>query len=350
MLCCKSQSALGILYLVLISCTIVKDSDITSLDQLNKLKLSSIEIKQSLSGLGSGQSLTGIAAITDSAVNIPQTIDINATINSTLTKLTRINWPTVPSNSKLKFRSGATSGITIATYYFQNGMPRSTSVLVNGQLKEWYTPFYNANWQLTNFRSRIYNTADTIVYRDSLTYYTSGFEQGYVGSIVRQTNQTAASKAGTIAFHYVNYGSNNNIGLGSNIGNNVVYAGYNYDYGNCLCPNNSGNSCTGCTLSFGSGNTSHFIATPLQISTLLSQLQIEDIKISNSSSCNSGSPSTNYDTYYFHPLMLTMGLYPHGNLLLDIYSIDWWQPGSTTAGINITSPTETVTFNFNYGK
>lgn len=329
------------LFGVLYSCTIVQNSDITSLSQLNSLSIKSIDIIQNLDSLN----LTSSATVIDSVVSSLVTIDINNKINGTVTKLTKITWPTVNPKSKLKFRSGVTSGIQVRNYFFQNGLPRSSQVVANNQLKEWFTFYYDNNWQLTNFRSRIYTSTapDTTVYRDSLIYNSSSSYIGYIGSLVRKAPYTP-SQSGTINFPYATYGSD--IGLG---GGNVTYLGYNYGFGNCLCPNNSGNSCSGCTVSSGNNSNSSFIVKPLQVGALLSQLQIEDVKVHNNSSCqNAGGGGTNYDTYYFHPLMLMRSLFSHGDALLNIYSIDWWQPGP-----QISSPlnnNETVTFNFNYGQ
>lgn len=334
----KNSSAIGVLLLI-ISCSIIKDSDVTSLDQLNKLKLSSIDIVQDLSGTVS----TGKAVVTDSIYGTPATagvfIDINNLITGSVTKQTSITWPLF-TKTKMLFRSKITStGIVIKNYFYQNGAPRSCTVYQNRQLKEWYSFYYNNSWKLTNIRSRIYSsvpTADTTIYRDSLIYNSSG----YISSMVRKS-PTTPSKVAMINFTYQQYGSNSSLQLG---GTTFSYSGYNYFYSNCNCPNNSGNACSGADAQV-SNLSARFIATGAQLSSIVTQLKIDDIKNTGGNCGGSGGPS-DYDTYYYHPLMLLRGSFTHGDILLNIYAIDWWQPGGQIS--SNPSSNQNVTFNFNY--
>jgi len=347
----KNQTVTGLLLLVLISCTMIKDSDVTSLDQLNNLKLTSIEIVQNLN---SGASSSN-AIVQDSLYKTPvqATIDINGKISGSVVKQTSITWPVI-AKPKMIFRSKVFStGIVIKNYFYQNGKPRSSTVYQNGQLKEWYSFYYDNNYKLTNLRSRIYLSvpaADTIITKDSLIYGISGIELGHVTSILRKLPITNASPV-TIHFPYTNtYGGNINLGISNSGGSNTTYGSYQYNYGNCLCPNNSNNSCFGCdaqlSTSQGSSPTSHYLIEGQQLSNLLSQLKIIDVKVNTNGSCGQSGSATNYDTYYYHPLMLLQAWFTYGDILLNIYAIDWLEPGSTTS-INV-SNNETITFNFNY--
>ncbi len=328
---------LAVLLCLLFGCTIIQSSDITSLDQLNKLTVKSIDITENLST----QSLTATATLVDSIMNAPVFIDINNTINGTVAKQTKITWPAVTSDSKLKFRSGVTTGIVIKNTYYQNGMPRHSFIYGNNLLKEWYSFYYDINFNLTNVRSRIFASPDTAVYRDSLIYNTSGFQSWYVSSIVRKSPYNP-SKAGTINFTYSQYSPY------VSLNGPVQYAGLQYNPSNQNCPN--GTSIDNC---FGSSfidnaspnSSSSYVINTSQVGNLLNLLSIADLKINN----NGGAPR-NYDTYYFHPLMLMRNLFSHGNFLLTIYMIDWWQPGQPVSGPTNFTKNETVTFNFNYGQ
>jgi hypothetical protein len=346
----KNQVTFGVFLLVLISCTIVKDSDVTSLDQLNNLKLTSIEIVQNLN---SGASSTK-AVVEDSLYKtaVQATIDIDGKISGLVAKQTSIIWPVI-AKTKMIFRSKVSStGIVIKNNFYQNGKPRSSSVYENGQLKEWYSFYYDNNYKLTYLRSRIYLSvpkADTIITKDSLIYGTSGIELGHITGIFRKFPVTNSSV--TIHFPYTNtYGGNVNLGVSNSGGGNTTYGSYQYNYGNCLCPSNSNNSCFGCdaqlSSSQGSSPTSHYLIEGQQVSNLLSQLEITDVKVNTNGSCGQSGSATNYDTYYYHPLMLLRGFFTYGDILLNIYAIDWLSPGSTTS-INV-SINETVTLNFNY--
>jgi hypothetical protein len=322
-----------------VGCSIVKDSDVTSIDQLNSLKLRSIEIIQSLSS----SPLSNTATIIDSAANSPVTIDFAKSIPGTIVNFQLIKWPNVPTNSKLQFSSGVTSGITLSISFYQNGLPRTTAVYQNGIPVEVYKFLYNQNWQVTHLvtTDSIISASNTVYYRDSLVYNSSGL----VASLIRIYSKTSHT---TLNYAYSQYGNNTNLG-----GSSVSYGSLNYFFGNCLCPGNSDGSCFGCSSNStsGGGNTqSNYIIQQNQTLDLLSQLTIEDVKITNGSNCGSGSGAgTNYDTYYFHPLMILKNKFSHGDVLLNIYSIDWWKQGAPLSQTNYKG-NESISLNFNYAQ
>ncbi|GHM99611.1 hypothetical protein WSM22_11010 [Cytophagales bacterium WSM2-2] len=331
--------------LIGISCSIVKDSDVTSLDQLNQLKLTSIEIIQNLNGTSSPQSYK--TAATDSIYATPATttIDFNQKVSGTITKMTSIAWPSF-TKTKMLFRSKITStGIVIKNYFYKNGVPRACQVYQNNQLKEAYSFYYTSTWKLTDIRSRVYLSvpaADTIIYRDSLIYNSSG----YISSLIRHFPSPLPAKSPvTINFSYQTFSSNGGLSLGGN--GPISYNGYSYTFGNCNCPNSSGSTCSGCDVQVGNSYTSHYITQGLQVSNIVNQFQIQDIKVTNGNNGCGGSGGPNdYDTYYFHPLMLLKGMFSHGDILFNIYSIDWLQPGAQISGL--LQKNESVIFNFNY--
>jgi hypothetical protein len=336
----SSKFGYHLLLIIGFSCSIVKDSDITSLDQLNQLKLSSIDVTQNLATTNVP---TASIMVTDSIYKTPVTtfIDLNNKISGTVVKQRIFTWP-VFSKTKILFRSKISStGIVIRTGFYENGSPRGTTVTQNNQLKEWYSYIYDSKWKLTNIISRVYTSipaADTTIYRDSLVYNSNG----YVTSLIRKSPATATV---TLNFQYQTYSSNGLPQLGGN-SSAVTYHGYNYNYGNCNCPNSSGNSCSGADLNANSGSlNARYIIIGDQTSSIMTQLQIEDIK-ANGGNCGNSGNTGDYDTYYFHPLMIFRGYFTHGDILLNIYSIDWWQPGAATTGGPTTN--EGITFKFNY--
>ncbi len=342
----KKYSAFGTIVSVyiLLSCSVVKDSDVTSLDQLNNLKLASIEIIQNLKGSASSST----APVVDSLYNTPSstTIDVSGLINGLVVKQTTMAWPAF-AKTKMQFRSKITAGILIKNYFYQNGKPRASAVYQNNKLKELYSFYYDKNYNLLNIYSRVFTSitaADTV--RDSLVYSPGG----YLKQIIRKS-ATTPSKAGTINFSYTKYSnySDSTLGTGGNSSlPNPTYGSYQYIYGNCFCPNSNGNSCFGCDAQINS-SASHYLIQNLQVSTIVTQLQFEDVKIINAGSCGRLQGSTDFDTYYFHPLMILKGLFARGDILLNIYAIDWWQPGAVITSSSFTT-NETVTLNFNYAR
>ncbi|HTH56091.1 MAG TPA: hypothetical protein VL728_08585 [Cyclobacteriaceae bacterium] len=334
----SSKVGFPLLLIIGFSCSIIKDSDITSLSQLNQLRLSGIDVTQNLA---TTIVPTATIAVTDSIYKTPitTTIDLNNKINGTIVRQSIFTWP-VFTKTKMIFRSKISStGIVIRTSFYDNGNPRGTTVSQNNQLKEWYSYLYNSQWRVTNVISRVFAT-DTTVYNDSLIYNT----QGYVSTLLRRSK---GAPLVTLNFQYQTYSSNSLPQLGGS-SSAVQYNGYNYNYGNCNCPSSSGNSCSGADLNTNSGQlNARYIITGAQTNSILTQLEIDDIKTGGGNCGNSGNTGA-YDTYYFHPLMINRGYFTHGDILLNIYSIDWWLPGAVTTGGPTTN--EGITFKFNYAR
>lgn len=338
----SSKVGFPLLLIIGISCSIIKDSDVTSLAQLNGLKMTSIDVTQNLA---TTVVPTSTITVTDSAYQTPvtTTIDLYGKVSGTVVRQRFFTWP-IFAKTKMLFRSKISStGIVIRTGFYENGNPRGTTVSQNNQLKEWYSYIYDNKWKLTNIISRVYASipaADTTVYNDSLIYNSAG----YVSTLMRRSRGTSVA---TLNFQYQTYSGNGLPQLGGG-SSPVQYGGYNYNYGNCNCPNSSGNSCSGADLNANNGSlNARYIITGAQTSSILTQLQIEDIKTNGGNCGNSGNTGA-YDTYYFHPLMIFRGYFTHGDILLNIYSIDWWQPGAATTGGPTTN--EGITFKFNYAK
>lgn len=155
----------SIALIAILSSCILEDSDITTLDGLKKLKLKGVEITQVLN---SGTITQGMPT-QDSVLNISFSL-------GKLTKQTKIQWQDVQSSSKLKFRSGVTSSITVKNRYFDNGKIRSCWVFSGSILREQYYFTYNAQGKLIILIANILEEGKTEPYKtfDSLLYGDQG--------------------------------------------------------------------------------------------------------------------------------------------------------------------------------
>ena len=144
---------------VCVSCSILDDSDITTVDDYKKLSLKTITIQQNLGN----ETRSKIASVTDSTLNISFTL-------GKLTKQIKIQWPAVEKDSKFKFRSAVTSNITIKNRYFADGKIGSCLVFSRDSIREQYYFKYNALGKLITLstfiieKSTSYSTNDTLIY------------------------------------------------------------------------------------------------------------------------------------------------------------------------------------------
>lgn len=309
-----------IFFAFIFSCTIIEDSDITSQKELDNLQFKSIEITQKLSS--GTQNATGFA--TDSVLDV-------TTPTGKLNKQIKIQWPEVSTNSKLKYRSGITSGIYISNWYYETGKIYNSVVFVNNVAKEIYSFRYDANGRLNKIITRVpHVNLGPATSNDTLIYKTNG----ELASITRKYPAT-----GTIAtFTNLNYQTSDN----SSKLNTFIFQGMEYvrPCSGGGCPQWGGNY----HVSPAPAN-SNFPAGVMNLATFQREyLSMQDFNSINQNNCGSTGCDAWIDTFYFHPLMILKDQFDAGNDLLFIYMVDWWQPISTQES----TTDEKVTFSFKY--
>ncbi|MBI1767801.1 MAG: hypothetical protein HY015_04850 [Bacteroidetes bacterium] len=328
----------GVLLLLftVISCTIVKDSDVTSIDQFNKFKLKSFEIDQSTSS-GSSSALATLKY--DSVQNI-----ISKISGYHITRLVAYSLPPL-GTKKMQLRSETNLKTDLLFYYRDDGLPITLFILAGDSLVESYRFYYNSLRQLAKVVTDIDpidNKPETIHYRDTIIYPSSTAAAAYPSSIKRNSPYDA-SMAGTFTFtpcstcpsSSTNRLSNISFAYPSNL-NQPIFQLY-FNTGGCdnsseyypyQCGGVSKNNSTG-----GGGSSNSY------------QLSFRsDITFNKTISTSLTSASVS-DAYYFHPLMILKDAIPQGSLYFWFYSIDWFQ----TTG-NSLSNSDVVKINFNYGK
>lgn len=307
---------------MIVSCTIIKDGDITDPTQTSKLKLKSIEIKQSLN---SGDQ-TGLASVTMNAAG----------------QIEKISWPSL-GNKKVKFRSGFSSAVT-STLTYAGG--KLTGFDTQSGLEK-YEFEYNAAGNLVKltstgtFTGAIVKTVDTLYYNaqskvsrvDRSLYNNTGVKtQITISPIIYLTDGTLDG------FNYKSIPIKQDLGqLGG--------GGY--------CPNDK--STSNCTrYDFGIGGPGQGAPNVLVkrelTGTLIDKIEFADLRFggNDNTSCNDNTCTRSMDDYYLHPIMLLKSYFNNGDDLFVIYMIDWWTPGSGTLTTNI-KKNDIVDFNFNYG-
>lgn len=304
-------SSLAILGL-LISCTILEDSDITSYDELKSLKLKGITFKQVLSGITYSR---GIPA-TDSILNISFPL-------GKLTKQTKLTWGNV--DAKFRFKSGATSNITIVNRYFDNGNLRSSLVYSGSTVREKYYFNYNSNGKIKALNRTLYTDQKDSIKKttsyDSI-FYDPGSGDKFFGFAIRNANATKnATKIGEFVTEPI---SPNACGLVW-VFNRSVYTGNpaddkEYDY--CGSTN---------FYIYPGGQSADFKSIG---SDLLEEVYLGDRVTDSDKKCCA-------DVYYYHPILFL----PVSINYKIMYAVDWWEEVTPTTPSN---QSESVQFSFLY--
>ena len=301
-----------IFFILIFSCSIIEDSDITSKGELDNLKLKSIEIKQSL-GSGTTTSLAIVTSIV--AVDNPVT-------NGRVTKQVWMSWPVLGSN-KLRFRSGFNEPSILLTSFLETGDVYNVVLYDEDTVvQELYRFRYDEDGRLSKiitFIPELY--ADLPASNDTLIYDTGG----RLVTVERRSDYSA--NAGN--FTWTNDG----------MIDQFTFKSTNY-YKACQG--------SGCGPWFG-GNY-HAIPVsggqPLGILNLTDSerqyFRIDDKNDVDTNQC--GNCATWADTIYFHPLFLFQDDVQLGSTLLFLYLVDWWKPSTGQPSGN----NEKVTFSFRY--
>jgi hypothetical protein len=307
---------LGFWTLLLTSCTIIKDSDITSSSDFNKLKLKGFEINQTTN---SGDQ-TNTAQITLNAQG----------------KTEKINWPAL-GNNKFNFRTSITTSATSLLTYNSTGNLITFDTQVGSQSVERYDFLYNSMGQLIRlissgtFANNVVSTSDSLIYN----------AQERLAKLERTTKSTTGANVKTT--YSTTYQNDALYSISLPIIGSSPFT-FNFDPGTGYCPNNtSSNECTRFRENYQASqgeNASVLIKHNLSGS-ILSQVQFR----------NTRNISEESDFYNFHPLMVLSSEIKQGRDLLAVYMIDWWLPGprqNSNSGNNSTN-NKYLNFNFIYG-
>lgn len=302
------------LLVLLVSCTIIKDNDVTSQKKLDSLRLKSVEIAQVTD---SGSSTIVAVVTSDSVVNI-------SIPNGKINRKVWMDWPAF-GNYKLKLKSGVTTAFKTYTSYLESGKPYTFHIFRNDTLiVESYRFRYDANGRLNKILSFTKSCCDTPTSNDTVIY-----DRGKLASIIRRSDDP--SKAGTFLFTFQNSNPLDQL---------IKFTFQGMEYGN---------PCQNCGPSWG-GNyyvvpgTTGFPAGVMNLTSFQREyLSIQD-RNNNLQGCSGSGCIRWIDTFYFHPLMMLKDQFEFGDELLFIYMVDWWQPISTKESPN----DEKVTFSFKY--
>jgi len=296
-----------------LSCTILEDTDVTTADELQKLKLTSIEITETLNGSTSTQT----AKVTEEIIN--ETLPNGAT----LTKRKTISWPSF-ANPKFQFRSGVTSDITLVSEY-----------LVNGKIKFWRVKSAGTEYETYEFK---YDA-------DVLNFLVTTIKD-------KSTNQTIITNADLYFTKDLNfpqyrnpiYDPKNNASFGGDAitPNNPCGFSFVWEY-ELECTTTTPPVCTFKNkkeYNYCEGNN-FYIVTPagaggrIQFQVFQTKL-LEEVYLAESQS--GGSCCT--DKFYYHPY-----LFMPGDVRIKImYAPDWWEEKTSFSG----DIDQSVRLKFNY--
>ena len=327
MLRCNHRVTVGVLLLLLISCSIVKDSDVTSLTELKSLTLKSFEIVQH-SQAGNSSAFASLKY--DSVVS--------RTSAGTGAHISRVKAFTLPAfgNPKMKLKSGTTAATEITIGYRDNGMPNAFVVSKGDSVVEVYKFFYNSSSpnQLIKFVvdiDPIDNLPELLHIKDTIIY-TSGIS--YPSSIIRHSPDPTVAGTFTACQNCGSGSSAQTINQYSFQGQSSYQVNFN-SAGNCSSNTYYPYPCgginrTGSTGGGQNGNQNQltFINNFTFSKTIQTQL----------------TSASNVDAYFFHPIMIVKDGITHGDFFFWFYSVDWFQ--TTNNSLN---NDDLVKININYG-
>lgn len=303
-----------VLLTLLFSCSILDDSDITTYDELNGLKLKGITFTQVLNGVTHSK---GIPAI-DSTLNISFSL-------GKLTKQTKLTWGNVDvygsTSSKFRFKSGATTNISVVNRYFDNGNLRSSWVYSGSTIREVYRLTYNSNGKIQAVSTTLYTDPNDLTKKtasyDSI-FYDPGSGDKFFGFAVRSSD---ASKSGVFTAEPI---SSNPCEVSwvfkrsGNTGNPADDKEYDY------CGSNN-------FYIYPGGQSADFKSIG---SDLLEEIYLGDRVTDSDKKCCA-------DVYYYHPVLFL----PVSINYKIMYAVDWWEDVTPTTPSN---KNESVRFSFLY--
>lgn len=291
-----------------ISCTIVEDSDVKSLSDLDKLELSSIEVVENTQQSGT------------------KVIKLVPTINSS-GKLQQVLFPSL-TGKKFKFRSSSISGsATGFVSYNSSGKVITFDIQAGGQSQEKYSFEYNSSGNLFTVTSTGSFPGDVAETKDSILYVSGGIDKIYRTTTLSSGGKSLVSVTSTAKSSF----------------NNATIRFGQFEESNGDCPNNTKSSaCTG-YFDFSTGGGGSFSIT---IRHLFTGARISTFMVGENTD---GSKTP--DVYAFHPVMLLRSEIPHSDDLMIYYMRDWWidKHKNDGGGGGGTQIRESVAINFLYG-
>jgi len=327
----KNQPSFSVLLMVLFSCTIVKDSDITSIAQLNSLSLKSFGIVQN-SQTGNSSALVSLKY--DSAVN-----RISAGTGAHISRVKGFSLPAL-GNYKMKLKSGINTATEIKIAYKDNGMLNACIIYQGDSTVESYLFFYSTSNQLIKVSTTlnpIDGKAPTYKTVDQLTYAVGDV---YPSTITRSSTYDATlSGTYTVCQNCSGSGSSSQSvnQLSFQQGQSQVYQlSFNSGSGNCSSNGYYPYSCGSInkTNSNGGGQNGN-----------QNQLSFVNNFTFNKTIQTTLTSISNTDTYYFHPILILKDVIPQGDFHFWFYSVDWFQTNGSPF-----NNSDMVKINFNYGK
>jgi|GEM_PF-3078969 len=330
----RNHALIGILLLAFISCTIIKDSDITSLAELNALSLKSFEIVQN-SQVGNSSSLAILKY--DSVVN-----RISGGTGAHVSRVVGFSLPAL-GNQKIWLRGASNTSTEVTIGYKDNGMPNAFVVYQGDSVVQAYKFFYNTSNQLIKFVTfidSVDNKPPLLRIRDSIIYK----GETYPSQIIRKSSNP--SLAGTFKM----FGCTGCSGASSSVsgagfyfnqfGQQLNQQTYNLNYySNC---NNSGDAYP---YSCGSVNNTSSINGGGGPNGSQPNVTFQNNFTFNKTLETILTSGSNTDRYYFHPIMILKDVVPQGSFYFWFYSIDWFKTDATT-----NNNSDMVKINFNYGQ
>jgi hypothetical protein len=317
---------------IILSCSIIEDSDITSKEEFDNLRFKSVSIKQETSQ-GNNSMIANVTS--RSEVSIP-------TPNGLITETFYMDWPAL--TGKLKLKGGYTASFKTYTSFLGTGKPYTFSIFDSDSvLLELYRFRYDASGRLVQIITNVPFVEGGPPTSNDTLYYGNANNMMELTSIVRRSSDP--SKAGTFTL--------------ASTGGSIFSTGWSFDFkGTRYSKACQGNGC-------GEYYGGNYHIRPSNGGQPFGLLNVTDSQRAFVNIEDNNKPLDNYgcsncirysDTFYFHPLMILKdqlvftsdnlqgGNARIGDVLFFIYMVDWWNPISAQE----TSNNEKIVFEFKY--
>ncbi len=326
----RQSSVLSLLFLIVFACTIIEDSDITSISELNSLKWNGVQFVQETN---SGNSSAMMQLVYDSVKNV-----VDPVTGVLIVKKMKFSLPSL-ANRKMRLRSGTDANTNLYISYKSGNQPFNVWITKGDSIVELYRFRYNTSNVLSKIIS-IINPADDLPPKawtnDTLIYNTNN----RIGSMTRRS--PIGTPTGTISVEYYNPPNTGII--------KVTFSGRSYQSAGFSCNDGgSTNTCGGYQIQPWSSQPPQLGFRFNNLSTLSTTESFTDQRFYSDNSSGCQGCSRELDKYYLHPTMIVRSQLPLGNDLTMIYMIDWWVPGTIDPVTNQNlNKNDVVNLNFTY--
>lgn len=310
----RSESSLGpLVAALLLSCSIVKDSDVQSLADVGQLRITALEIKEQVQQQS------------------PKTTKVSLLYGSD-GKISQFNFPSF-AGSKFSFRSPTITGSVVGQLSYTAGKISEFDIRAGSESKEKYLFEYDGSGNLFKLTSIGTFPGDVVQTVDSIIY-----ESKQLAKVFRTSTTSTGGKSKVTYTAAYNTSDGTLKTFGQSPTGDIIQIDRNSNQGGDCFENASQHECVAYKTPVSSAQITirhRFVGMRLEV---VMMGENYSIGVKNS------------DKYVFHPLMVLREEINNSEALMMFYMLDWWvERYPLTGGGGGTFEREFVSLNFLFG-